>query len=37
MIDSCVDALKAGGMPEAEIHSDKFLDQSHLVPAKKVA
>jgi NAD(P)H-flavin reductase/ferredoxin len=37
MIDSCVDALKAGGMPEAEIHSDRFLDQSHLAPAKKVA
>jgi NAD(P)H-flavin reductase/ferredoxin len=37
MIDSCVDALKGGGMPESEIHSDRFLDQSHLAPAKKVA
>lgn len=37
MIDSCVGALKAGGVPESGIHSDRFLDQSHLAPAKKVA
>lgn len=37
MIDSCVDALKAGGVPEPGIHCDRFLDQSHLAPAKMVA
>lgn len=37
MIDSCVGGLKAGGLPESEIYFDKFLDQSHLVQARKVA
>jgi NAD(P)H-flavin reductase/ferredoxin len=37
MIDSCISGLKAGGMLDSTIHFDKFLDQSHLEPAKKVA
>jgi NAD(P)H-flavin reductase/ferredoxin len=37
MIDSCVDGLKAGGVADTEIFFDKFLDQSHLTQAKKVA
>jgi NAD(P)H-flavin reductase len=37
MIDSCVGGLKAGGLPESEIYFDKFLDQSHLAQARKVA
>jgi NAD(P)H-flavin reductase/ferredoxin len=37
MIDSCVGVLKENGVPESEINCDKFLDQSHLAPAKKVA
>ncbi len=37
MIDSCIGGLKAAGVQESEIYFDKFLDQSHLAPAKKVA
>ncbi len=37
MIDSCIGGLKAGGVQEPEIYFDKFLDQSHLAVAKKVA
>jgi NAD(P)H-flavin reductase/ferredoxin len=37
MIDSCVDALKSAGISESDIHCDKFLDQSHHAPARKVA
>ncbi len=37
MIDSCISALEAGGVSAADIHFDKFLDQSHLAPTKQVA
>jgi len=37
MIDSCIGGLTAGGARESEIFFDKFLDQSHLAPAKRVA
>ena len=37
MIDSCIGGLRAAGARESEIYFDKFLDQSHLTPAKKVA
>jgi NAD(P)H-flavin reductase/ferredoxin len=37
MIDSCVGGLKAGGVADTEIFFDKFLDQSHLAQARKVA
>jgi len=37
MIDSCVSAVRAGGVADSVIHFDKFLDQSHLAPATKVA
>jgi NAD(P)H-flavin reductase/ferredoxin len=37
MIDSCIGGLKAAGAQESEIYFDKFLDQSHLSPAQKVA
>jgi len=37
MIDSCVSVLRDGGVPKTEIFFDKFLDQSHVAPAKKVA
>lgn len=37
MIDSCIGALEAGSVPGSDIYFDKFLDQSHLVQARKVA
>lgn len=37
MIDSCVSVLTDAGVPQSEIFFDKFLDQSHLAPATKVA
>ncbi len=37
MIDSCIGGLRAAGVQESAIFFDKFLDQSHLSPAKKVA
>lgn len=37
MIDSCIGGLKAGGAQQSGIYFDKFLDQSHLAVAKKVA
>jgi NAD(P)H-flavin reductase/ferredoxin len=37
MIDSCISGLTAGGVPDSEVYFDKFLDQSHLAPEKKVA
>jgi NAD(P)H-flavin reductase/ferredoxin len=37
MIDSCIVGLNAAGVQESGIYFDKFLDQSHLAPAKKVA
>jgi NAD(P)H-flavin reductase/ferredoxin len=37
MIDSCVSTLTAAGLPASAILCDKFLDQSHLAPASKVA
>ena len=37
MIDSCISTLEGSGVSAADIHFDKFLDQSHLAPAKKVA
>jgi NAD(P)H-flavin reductase/ferredoxin len=37
MVDSCVAGLTAGGMPGSAMHFDKFLDQSHRAPPKKVA
>lgn len=37
MIDSCVATLKAGGLADAAICFDKFLDQSHTAVAKKAA
>ena len=37
MIDSCVSFLQDAGVPDSAIFFDKFLDESHLAPAKKVA
>ncbi|MGB5590812.1 MAG: hypothetical protein WBN31_07715 [Gammaproteobacteria bacterium] len=37
MIDSCISTLEGSGVSAADIHFDKFLDQSHLAPAKKMA
>jgi NAD(P)H-flavin reductase/ferredoxin len=37
MIDSCIGGLKSAGVQESGIFFDKFLDQSHLAPAKRVA
>lgn len=37
MIDSCVRLLKDAGLPGSEIYFDKFLDESHVTPARKVA
>ena len=37
MIDSCIGGLRAAGVQESATFFDKFLDQSHLSPAKKVA
>ena len=37
MIDSCISTLEGSGVSATDIHFDKFLDQSHLAPAKKVA
>jgi len=37
MIDSCVSVLRGAGLPQSEIFFDKFLDESHLAPEKKVA
>jgi len=37
MIDSCTGVLREAGVPETAIFFDKFLDQSHLAPAAKVA
>ncbi|MFO1394018.1 MAG: 2Fe-2S iron-sulfur cluster binding domain-containing protein [Steroidobacteraceae bacterium] len=37
MVDSCSTTLVAAGVPAGEIHADRFLDQSHMAPAKKVA
>jgi len=37
MIDSCVNALEKAGVPESGIFFDKFLDESHLAPSRKVA
>jgi hypothetical protein len=37
MIDSCVSVLRHAGVPQSEIFFDKFLDESHLAPEKKVA
>lgn len=37
MVDTCMAALVAAGVPAGEIHADRFLDQSHATPEKKVA
>jgi NAD(P)H-flavin reductase len=37
MIDSCVSHLQDAGLSAAGIYFDKFLDESHLAPARKVA
>jgi ferredoxin-NADP reductase/ferredoxin len=37
MIDSCIGGLTAAGVQASGIFFDKFLDQSHLAPEKKVA
>lgn len=37
MIDSCESVLLDGGMPQSEISCDRFLDESHLAPARKAA
>lgn len=37
MVDTCAAALVAAGVPVGEIHADRFLDQSHAAPQKKVA
>ncbi len=37
MIDSCISALEAGSVSASDIYFDKFLDQSHLAPRKRVA
>jgi len=37
MIDSCVRALKDAEVPAPEISFDKFLDESHVGPTRKVA
>jgi NAD(P)H-flavin reductase/ferredoxin len=37
MVDTCVAALVAAGVPAGEIYADRFLDQSHAGAARKVA
>jgi len=37
MIDSCIAVLETAGVRASDVYFDKFLDQSHLAPATKVA